>query len=74
MIRKCRLQYGGHGVGLRAVALFSAVTGSDNGLSPIRRQVITRTNDDILSIGHLGTYLYEILWFSTKKNEFENVF
>ena len=34
---------------------------SDNGLSPGRRQVIIGTNDGILLIGPLGTYLSEIL-------------
>ena len=44
---------------------------SDNGLSPNRRQVITRTNDGILLIGSLGTNFSEILikinTFSLKK-------
>ena len=34
--------------------------GSDNGLSPVRRQAITWTNTDLLSIGALGTNLNEI--------------
>ena len=34
--------------------------GSDNGLAPVRRQAITWTNADLLSIGPLGTYLSEI--------------
>ena len=45
--------------------------GSGNGLSPVRRQAITRTNADILSIGPLGTKFnkiwIEILTFSLKK-------
>ena len=45
--------------------------GSDNGLSPGRRQAIIRTNDGILFIGPLGTNLseisIEILTFSFKK-------
>ena len=45
--------------------------GSDNGLSPGRRQAIILTNADILSIGPQGTYFSEILFeiqvFSFKK-------
>ena len=37
------------------------ITGSDNGLSPGRRQAIIWTNARILSIGHLGTNFNEIL-------------
>ena len=36
--------------------------GSDNGLSPIRRQAIILTNAGLLSIGHLGTNFSEILF------------
>ena len=47
------------------------VTGSDNGLSPGRRQAIIWTNAGILLIGPLGTnfseILIEILTFSFKK-------
>ena len=47
------------------------ITGSDNGLSPGRRQVIISTNAGILLIGHLGTnfseILIEIYTFSFKK-------
>ena len=47
------------------------LVGSDNGLSPGRRQAITRTNDGILLIGPLGTNFSEILsnihTFSFKK-------
>ena len=47
------------------------IIGSDNGLSPRRRQAIIWTNAGILSIGHLGTnfseILIEILTFSFKK-------
>ena len=39
--------------------------GSDNGLSPIRRQAIILTNDVFLSIGPLGTNLSEI-WVKTQ--------
>ena len=37
------------------------IIGSDNGLSPGRRQAIIRTNDGILLIGPLGTIFSEIL-------------
>ena len=37
-----------------------ASVGSGNGLSPVRRQVITWTNAGLLSIGHLGTNFSEI--------------
>ena len=47
------------------------VIGSDNGLSPDRRQAITWTNAGLLLIGPLGTnfseILIEILSFSFKK-------
>ena len=47
------------------------IIGSDNGLSPDRRQAIIWTNAGILLIGHLGTnfseILIEILTFSFKK-------
>ena len=47
------------------------IIGSDNGLSPGRRQAIIWTNDRILLIGPLGTNLSEILiviyTFSLKK-------
>ena len=47
------------------------ITGSDNGLSPGRRQAIIWTNDGILLIGPLGTNFSEILieihTFSFKK-------
>ena len=38
-----------------------AITGSDNGLSPGRRQAIIWTNAGILLIGTLGTNFSEIL-------------
>ena len=38
-----------------------AIIGSDNGLSPGRRQAITWTNDGILLIGPLGTNFSEML-------------
>ena len=37
------------------------IIGSDNGLSPDRRQAIIFTNDGILLIGPLGTNFSEIL-------------
>ena len=47
------------------------IIGSDNGLSPGRRQAIIRTNDGILLIGPLGTNFSEILieihTFASKK-------
>ena len=47
------------------------IIGSDNGLSPGRRQAIIWTNAGILLIGHLGTNFCEILieiqTFSLKK-------
>ena len=47
------------------------IIGSDNGLSPGRRQAIIWTNDGLLLIGPLGTNLSEILikilTFSFKK-------
>ena len=49
-------------------------TGSDNGLSPGRRQAIIRTNAGILLIRPLGTnfseFLVAILIFSFKKMRF----
>ena len=53
------------------------IIGSDNGLSPGRRQAIIWTNAGILLIGPLGTSLSEISieihTFSFKKNAFKNV-
>ena len=50
------------------------ITGSDNGLSPGRRQAIIWTNAEILLIGPLGTNFSEILieihTFSFKKMHF----
>ena len=43
------------------------IIGSDNDLSPGRRQAIIWTSDGIFIIGHLGTTLSEILTFSSKK-------
>ena len=37
------------------------IIGSDNGLSPDRRQAIILTNTGLLLIGPLGTYFNEIL-------------
>ena len=49
---------------------------SGNGLSPVRRQAITWTNVDLLSIGPLGTSFSEnwitILTFSLKKTGCKN--
>ena len=54
-----------------------AIIGSDNGLSPGRRQAITWTNVGILLIGPLGTNFSEILIkihaFSFKKMHLKNV-
>ena len=51
-------------------------TGSDNGLSPVRRQAITLANTDLLSIEPFGTNLSEI-WIEIQhfllKNAFENI-
>ena len=51
--------------------------GSDNGLSPGRRQAIIWTNAGILLIGPLGTnfsdILIEVYTFSIQENAFENV-
>ena len=53
------------------------ISGSDNGLSPDRRQAIIWTNDGILLIGPLGTNFSEILIethaFSFKKMHLKNV-
>ena len=53
------------------------IIGSDNGLSPGRRQAIIWTNVAILLIEPLGTnfsdILIEIITFSVKENAFENV-
>ena len=52
-------------------------TGSDNGLSPGRRQAIIWTNGGILLIGSLGTNFSEILieiqTFFVEEYTFENV-
>ena len=52
-----------------------AIIGSDNGLSPDRRQAIIWTNAEILLIGPLGTNYseirIEILTFSFKKMRFK---
>ena len=49
------------------------IIGSDNGLSPGRRQAIIWTNAGRLWIRTVGTNLSEIHTFSLKKNAFENV-
>ena len=53
------------------------IIGSDNGLSPDRRQAIIWTNAGLLLIGTLGTnfseFLIEILTFLFKKSAFESV-
>ena len=53
------------------------IIGSDNGLSPARRQAIIWTNAGILLIGPLGTNFNELLnriqTFSFTKNALENV-
>ena len=54
------------------------IIGSDNGLSPGRRQAIVWTSDRILFNGPLGTKFSEILIgihkFFIHENVFENVF
>ena len=51
------------------------IIGSGNGLSPVRRQAITWTNDALLSFGLMGTDFSEIgigiLSFSFKKMHLE---
>ena len=49
------------------------IIGSDNGLSPGRRQAIILTNAGILLIGPIGTNFSEIHTFSFKENAFEKV-
>ena len=53
------------------------IIGSDNGLSPSRRQAIILTNAGMLLIGPLGTNFSEILieinTFFIHENAFENV-
>ena len=44
-----------------------AIIGSDNGLSPGRRQAVICTNAGMLLIGPLGTNFSEIQTFSLKK-------
>ena len=46
--------------------------GSDNGLTPVRRQVITWTNTALLSIGPLGTNFSEI-WIKTQNVSFTKI-
>ena len=54
-----------------------AIIGSDNGLSPDRRQAIIWTNAGLLLIGHLGTnfseILIEILKIFIQENAIESV-
>ena len=54
-----------------------AIIGSDNGLSPGRRQPVIWTNDVILLIGPLATNFSEILYQNSKlfvqENAFESV-
>ena len=58
-----------------ACRLFGII-GSDNGLSPVRRQAIIRTNAGILLIGPRGTnfsdILIDIYTFLIQENSFEN--
>ena len=49
------------------------IIGSDNGLSPGRRQAIIRTNAGILLIWHFSEILIEIWIFSFKKMHLKNV-
>ena len=46
--------------------------GSDNGLSPGRRQAIIRTNAGILLIEPLGTNFNQISYIFIQENAFEN--
>ena len=66
LLTKCTLTHWGIYTSLNLVNI-----GSDNGLSPVRRQAIIWTNAGILSIGPLGTNVSEILigiqTFSFKK-------
>ena len=54
-----------------------SIIGSDNGLSPVRRQAIIWTNDGLLSIRLQGTntseILIEIQTFFINENTFQNV-
>ena len=65
----CRLSHWGRVTHICVSKL--TILGSDNGLSPVRRQAITWTNAGLLLIGPLGTnfseILIEILTFSFKK-------
>ena len=65
----CVLTYWGRATHICVSKL--TIIGSDNGLSPDRRQAIIWTNAGLLLIGHLGTnfseILIEILTFSFKK-------
>ena len=47
------------------------ISGSDNGLSPGRRQAIIWTNAGMLLIGPFSGILFEILTFSFKKMQFK---
>ena len=52
------------------------IIGSDNGLSPARRQAITWTNAGILLIGPLGKHQWNLnqnLYIFVQENGFENV-
>ena len=50
-----------------------AIIGSDNGLSPGRRQAIIETNAGMLLIGPLRANFNENLYISIQENAFENV-
>ena len=49
------------------------IIGSNNGLSPVRRQAIIWTNAGILLIGPLGTNFYENSYIFIQGDAFENV-
>ena len=51
-----------------------AIIGSDNGLSPGRRQAIIWTNDVILLIGHLGTNFNDFFFIKIKTFSLTNLY
>ena len=71
MMASCSLHFTHWGRVTHICVGYLTIIGSDNGLSPVRRQAITWTNVGILLIGPLGTnfseMLIEIHTFSFKK-------